>query len=473
MSEISKPKFNVKRNVITIIMLFFMFVFPHLPPFGEVTPFGMGALGALIGAVIGWVFLDMYITNIAGIIALGFDGLYESFGDVFVATFASNTSVMMLGCLMVCAFMEVMNLTNVISGYMLNTWLAKRTMTGFIFCLFVVAWLISCLSSALVGVYFCCVLYRGMVHDAKIPAGDKLNSFIVLGIAIAAGFGTIAFPFKASAIIVLSTIESGAGITFSFLQYVLFCTTTQFIVMFLYTLFGKFAFRLDFTRLTAAEVEKIQPDKKQRLGLICIGLMILAFMLSSSNIWLFKYLTLGGIAIGIVFIMLLIQVDGKPLMDIGAIAGKFSWGMYLMMAYFYGFNNFISADNAGITKTCEVYLSPFLSRMPTVAFLILILLFTVILTNFLNNMPIAVIFISLIGALSSSLPGLNAEAACIAIIVAAYASCATPASSPQTAIGYAQTDLVDAKTTMIMGTVAAIFLFGLSIVTYLIMCLFM
>ena len=42
-------KLNVRLLLIHIIILFFLFGFKYLPPFGQMTPYGMRILGIFLG----------------------------------------------------------------------------------------------------------------------------------------------------------------------------------------------------------------------------------------------------------------------------------------------------------------------------------------------------------------------------------------------------------------------------------------
>lgn len=464
---------NKKLLFHEIVVLLLMFGLKYVPPFGEMTEFGMAILGIFVGAIYGWITIGMIFPNIAGIIALGFSGAFPSMVACFQACFGSDVAIMTLGCLFVCAFIEVMNVTDVIVGYLLNSKIAKSSMVAFLIMFFIADWLVSALSSSVLAVYMFCVLYRNMTEKTGLPPYTKLNSYILCGIGLVAVFGDIGFPFKATSIMIMGLIESFTGFPFSFIDFLLYCTLFQFVLTIVYVLIGKFILRIDFSQLQKVDVPKVKPNKKQKIGLWCILFMMIAFMLISTNLPIFPVLGLGGVGLGTCLVMILIQVDGEPLLNVSELAGKFAWPMYLLNSFFFAIAGFIGSSDVGITDTVGALLTPILQVMPPIAFLTLALVFTTILTNVLANLPVAIIFISTMFAMGDTLTGINLSAASLAIIFAAWAACATPAANPANAIAFANTDLIDPKVSLKVGGLACgvLCIFCL-IVYYPVMCLF-
>jgi len=457
---------NKKLIINECIVLFLMFGFKYLPPFGAMTEFGMAILGIFAGAIYGWVTIDMIFPNIAGIIALGFSGAYPSFVATFQATFANDSAVMMIGCLFVCAFMEMMNLTDVIVGFLLNLPIAKKNIVVFFILFYIAVWLVSALSSSVLAAYLFISMYRNMTQKANMPPHTKTNSFVLCGIGLVAVLGDLAFPFKPTAIAVMGTLESFLGEPFSFGAYLAYCTTFQFALLIIYVLLGRFVLRVDFSRFEAYDVPKVKANTKQKLGIWCVCIMMLAFMMLSTNLAVFKTLGLGGISLATLLVMIMLQVDGKPLLNIMELAQKFNWPIYLLICFFMGIAGFLGSADVGLTTTFKEWLAPLLNVMPPIVFVIFAMVFATILTNFLNNMPVAVIFISLMFAMGDAMEGINLTAACLGIIMAAFAACATPAANPVNAICFSSTDLIKISTSIKVGCICCGLLCLICILVY-------
>lgn len=159
-------------------------------------------------------------------------------------------------------------------------------------------------------------------------------------------------------------------------------------------------------------------------------------------------------------------VDGKPLLDLSEISAKFNWGMYFFVAFFLTFANYISLPECGITSSFTLWLQPLLSNLPPMAFLVIALLLATILTNVMNNLPVALIFISIMFAAGDAMASIDLKAASVAIIMAAYAACATPAANPPNAVVFSFTDLISPKLSLIVGSIACLILWLITVTIY-------
>ena len=99
--------------------------------------------------------------------------------------------------------------------------------------------------------------------------------------------------------------------------------------------------------------------------------MMVAFLLTGTNIEIFKYMGLGGAGLASILVMLILQVDGEPLLDIKKMAGKFDWGTFLYMAFFVSFMPLMGSPEVGLNATASSLMAPILSLMPSYAFLAL------------------------------------------------------------------------------------------------------
>ncbi|HJB66841.1 MAG TPA: hypothetical protein H9768_11275 [Candidatus Mailhella merdavium] len=451
-------KLNVRLLLIHIIILFFLFGFKYLPPFGQMTPYGMGILGIFLGELLGWLTIGFIFPSIAGIFALAFSGTFDGISQCFAISFGNDATVMILCCLFVCAFMEHMKLTDATVGFLLNLRLAKKSSLFFFFIFFFAVWLVSALSSSVLSIYLTVMIYRSISRQSGIEPYTPFNSFVLCGCAMAAMMGEISFPFKPVAVVVMNLYQTSTGSQLPFETYLYTVTLYEVVLLFVYALFGKYILRLDYNIIKNVDIPSPSLDKRQKYGLLCITLMMVAFLLTGTNIEIFKYMGLGGAGLASILVMLILQVDGEPLLDIKKMAGKFDWGTFLYMAFFVSFMPLMGSPEVGLNATASSLMAPILSIMPSYAFLALALLLTTVLTNILNNLPVAIIFISLMGAMSSVLTGINFHAGCLCITICAFIACATPAANPASVIIFGCTDLIRPRVSLLIGGIACLFL---------------
>lgn len=459
-------KFDKKYFLNCALVLIVMFGFGLLPPFGEMTQFGMGILGILIASIYGWVTLGFVVPCIAGIIAMVYYGAYETFPECFAVTFGTDTTVMMLACLFICAFMEVLDLTDIIAGKILNLKIAKKSGYAFFFLFLLADWLVSAFSnSALAAVVFI-NFYRTIAKKAGIAPYTKVNSFVLCGVALAAMMGEIAFPFRPVALTVMTLFTTYTGMNLTFIDYLLYVTLYLIVIFLLYALIGKFILRIDYAMFSKAQIEQPAMSKLQKAGMLAIILMMVAFIFSQVGVPVFTSLGLGGVGLLTVLIMVVVQIDGKPLLQLDQVTAKFNWGIFFYIVEFLPFVGFVAADNVGITETVRVWMAPILSTLPPVAFVVASILCATFFTNFLNNLPVSIIFITIMNVIAVNMTGINMPAATLALIMSGFTACATPSANPGSALVFGSKDLIKASTTVKVGAICCALISVITIVAY-------
>lgn len=362
--------------------------------------------------------------------------------------------------------MEVLNLTDIIAGKILNLSIAKKSGMAFFYLFLLADWLVSAFSnSALAAVVFI-NFYRTIAEKANIPSHTKVNSFVLCGVALAAMMGEIAFPFRPVALTVMTLFTTYTGMNLTFIDYLLYVTLYIFIIFFLYALIGKFILRVDFSMFSKAEFESPHMSKLQKAGMLSIVLMMVAFIFSQIGVPVFTSLGLGGVGLITVLVMVVVQIDGKPLLQLEKVTGKFNWGIFFYIVEFLPFVSFVAAENVGITETVRVWMEPVLSVLPPVAFVVASIICATFFTNFLNNLPVSIIFITIMNVIAVNMSGINMPAATLALIMAGFTACATPSANPGSALVFASKDLIKASTTVKVGAICCAFISLVTIVVY-------
>ena len=108
-----------KVNIIHyIIVAAFCLLFRFIPPFGGLTEIGVGILGTFIGAVWGWITIDMLWPSVMALVGIG---ISIGMNAMMTASFGSLVIVSMIVCMMA------------IGAAMKNgafTWLAMKLLTN-------------------------------------------------------------------------------------------------------------------------------------------------------------------------------------------------------------------------------------------------------------------------------------------------------------------------------------------------------
>lgn len=90
MSTSTAPKKLEKKYIHYAVVFFFAFFFRFIPPFGAVTPYGMGIIGCFLAVIYGWSTIDMFGPSLIALIGLGLSIgfmplITGAFGNITVA----------------------------------------------------------------------------------------------------------------------------------------------------------------------------------------------------------------------------------------------------------------------------------------------------------------------------------------------------------------------------------------------------
>ena len=80
-----------------IVVAAFCLGFRFVPPFMGLTEMGMGIMGTFIGAVYGWVLIDLLWPSVLALVGIG---LSIGMQNMMTASFGSLTIVAMIVCMM-------------------------------------------------------------------------------------------------------------------------------------------------------------------------------------------------------------------------------------------------------------------------------------------------------------------------------------------------------------------------------------
>lgn len=455
---------NTKRWIHTAIVVFLMFFFRFLPPAAPVTETGMAVIGVFAGAIWGWIFIDIGWPSILGVFALGTTS-YTTMTDLFPTVFGSQNAVLILSLLIITAFVESEGLSPVICQWLLSRKATKNRpyLTVFFF-------LLACFASSLLGYANAAVLIfiellRAMMKETGMKPYSRQLPVFLCGFPIAVTLGDCAVPFKASAIVFMSTYASVTGTDLNAAKFTLFALPVSVMLLGAYTLICKYVLRIDMSMLKGYEVSRenqveVTPRKKAALAatvLVLVGLLLPNILPSSWSLTAkVASLGLGGLALAFLVILSLVRVEGKPLVDVMELAPHFKWKVFFLASFILPTASALMSDSTGIKEAVSGSLQGIASSLPGIAYVVFVLLGTFLVTNICNNMVVASIFTSLVCVMATTMPGLTVPALCVCISLTSDFACFFPSACPPAAICFAQKDMVDFKAMFKQGVVSGI-----------------
>lgn len=417
-----------------------MFVISNIPPMGPVTQFGMQLGGIFLGLIYLWSFVGTFWTSLFGVIMLG---MVEEIGmyGIFSA-FSSYIALLVLFCLILCGAIGDSGLTVYIGRWFLTRKIIDGRPTVFNFMIMVAFYVVAGLIDPLAAVLIMWPTMYGVLQTAGYTTKDKYPRVLTVCSYLAICFGQCMIPFWGGQLVMLGAFEGASGISVNYAMYLFFNVIMSLIMIALMSLAIQYIFRCDMEKMKAISVEKINKDKLPPLSIqqkIYIGAAIafLVFAISSAMlpqdwgfvVWMNK-LTLVGFTMFLIVMLVLIKIDGKPVLDAGKITKEYvSWDMYFLVVVTVFLSNTLLSDETGLKQLLIDGMMPVLGKVGAVFFLVLLIVIGILLTSYASNIVVGTVFVQLIAAIAPEL-GMNPVPVAMVCILSVFVAMLSPAASP-------------------------------------------
>lgn len=448
-----------------ILVLFFMFGFRFLPPFGGLNEISMQVIGVFVGVIYGWITLSIGWPSILGLVAFGLTD-YVSMSDLLVSAFASQTVVMIMGLLLLAAFIQQAGLTTIIVDFLLSRKSAKGRPYVVLFYFLLAGFIAAILSQPLAVLVIFLELFLEIMKKTDIKPHSRAVPTFFVGSAFAIVIGDISLPFKGCAILGIGAYSSITGENLDFLRYTLFMMPMCLLTIVAYVLFCKFILRInlsgleDYVHDTSKSATITLRQKVSLVGVILAMAMLLVPSILPDSLAITPIITglgLGGLTLFLVAILMMIKVEGKPLMDLGEIASQYPWNVYFVIVVLLPLADALSSDAVGLKQLLSAGATSLLSGLPGVLTIFLVVLISAVVTNFANNMVVCSVFVTIICFMGDALPFSTAVMSCL-VILATNLSMFFPAANPMNAIIFSQKNIVTFKAEFTHGFISCVFL---------------
>ena len=429
------------------VVLAFCFGFRFLPPFAGITEYGMGVLGPFIGAIYGWVFIDLAWPSFVAIIGTA---LTVGMSTMVTACFGNDTfAILLFASLAIGAAVH----------YGAFSWLAVKILSlkalegkGYLilFTIFIVAWLLAC-SNSFVIAFIVMGFVTEMFKQVGVKKNDKLAIFTYLGVAYQVMRGQILFPFVGPGVVYVGAYKAAMpNQPLEVVPYLTMMGLMGIIMVVIYLLAMKFVFRVDISPLSNYKQETAVPPatREQKLSLGFFAAFIILNLVAVVGP-LKPYLSKLGV-VGIIFVlgvlMVLVKNDkGQPLINMEETMHSSNLSMAVMIGYVMFLATNLSTPATGIGTAVAMLFQPFIG-LPPIVFVVVVMVLALIITNFANNMMVAVVCLPFIINFTSMIGMSPMAAVVLMFIITEFALC-TPAGSPITALAMSQ-ELVTTKEMM-------------------------
>ena len=466
---------SVEKNRIfflhLIVMMVIMIGFRFLPPLGEITPGGMQILGVFIGGIYGWITIGLLLPSLLGMLVAGFTDVITT-TEFFTKAFGSQIFVLVMGMMILAAFISQNNLAQVIIRTLMSLKISRGRPWVTVLCFFYAIFAVASVTNSTISAVLCITLYIQMAADAKLPQYNRLNTAMITGMAFSALMGDCTLPFQNTVILVSGAYHSVTGINLDLGLYLLSFLPWAMFMIAVYVLFCKYVLRIDASALLNVNMnyggENVTKRQMISIGFILLTLVLLVLPnFLPEGLFLKSFLQslgLGGTVLLALFIMAIVQIDGEAILNIQQAAKGISWDILFMIAYYFPVASILTSDATGIKATITTVLTPILSGLSPILIVIVIAVSCVIFTNFLNNMLVAALMTSTVGLMSDFLGGISLAALVLVIIFCCNIAYILPSSCPTNAYFYSQRELIRFNTQFMHALVVGIVMLVITII---------
>lgn len=479
-STINKKDFNILYVLIylAIVALFFFVI----PPFDPITKSGMRLLGIFIAAVFGWSIAQTQIwPSLLTFVLLPFTGLVNLTG-LLGLTWGTDVFLVILFMMVLVGYLEASGSTIYVASFLMSRKFLIGHPWRFIFMIFLVAWLLSSFCGNFPGM----LITWGFIYSICKALGykpyDKFANLLIFGVGVMGALSLSALPWSGNSLVILGSYAASSGVPINYAHYLAYSLPYGLFSILGYMFLCKFVFRMDVSRLKdfqpdfiAKEDLVLTPQRKIALTAtaVIIFLLLLPGILPSCALKTFLDTFGLSLKVLVVFIVLsLIKVENEHVFDFHQLASKsLPWNMLIMSATILAFVSLLSNADAGIGAFLAQILAPVFQNTSLVFFFIFTVLVTLVLTNFMINMVVAVIMIAAVVPISATL-GIPALQVVYLITIVCTIAFMLPAASAASCVLFANTAWIKAKDIYLYSVPTIILLAVIALVWNIILFMF-
>lgn len=437
---------------LAIVALFFFVI----PPFDPITKAGMRLLGVFIAAIFGWSIAQTEIwPSLLTFILLPFTGLVNLSG-VLGLTWGTDVFLIIIFMMILVGFLESSGATVYVASFLMSRKFLLGHPWRLIFMIFLIAWILSSFCGNFPGMFITWSFIYSICKALGYQPYEKFSNLLIFGVGVMGALSLSALPWAGNSLVILNSYAASSGVPVNYAHYLAYSLPYGLFSILGFLLLCKFVFRMDVSKLKDFKPDFIAKEDLiltplRKIALIATGILILLFVLPGilpAGNPVRVFLDSFGLTLKVVivfFVLSLIKVDGKKIFDFHQLASKnVPWNMVMMCVGILSFVGLLGKPEAGISAFLAQVLTPLFQNTSVVFFFAITVLVTLILTNFMINMVVAVIMIAAVVPISASLGVPPLQIVYLITIVCTIAFM-LPAASAASCVLFANTAWIKAK----------------------------
>lgn len=433
---------NSKQTIHIIITLVLMFGIGFIPPVSQLTVSGMKILGILLGMIYGCSFCSPAWPCLLGMAAMALTGVAPA-GTIIATGIGSDSIWLMILFFVFVAVLEQNRITEAMATWLISRKIVRGRPWLYSYFLIIGTMFTGAFGSSFPAmIVFWSILITTCRRFDIVPY-SKYPTVMFMGICIGGLASSSTWLFRGNPLFVNAALKgiSEGVYAFNFGIYAFFSFALWMIVIAGYILLCKYGFRIDVKALaeiddTIVDKNAMKLDRRQK----CVMAYTVLVLIVYCTIGFVPATTAAGayiatfgmtLPIGLILaLMCITRIDGQPICDFGRAASKgMVWDTIILSAGLLSLSTIMMTSDTGVSQTILSVLSPVFAGKGTVFMCVIIVVLSVILTNFMANTTVGLMFCPVIYSFSVSM-GFNPMPIMAMMLVSIHIAYLTPAASP-------------------------------------------
>ena len=315
--------------------------------------------------------------------------------------------------------------------------------------------------SAFVSLYATIVIIWSIFYKICDSIGVQRKSsycaLVISGVVIVSSLTGTLFPFKVFSQVVYGLVldSTGLELTMDFMPWFIYNFVISVVLTVAYLLAARFIIRPDVSLVKEAgakyaELRHVKMNGDQKVAAVVLVLFVISQLipsfLSQSNAVVAQLNNLsvtGCIVVCMIALAIIYTKENKPIANIGKLISKgTSWDIVILMAATTGpLSAALQSEDTGILNSIVAWITTTFSGLSAIAFLLVIVIIFLAVTQVSNNMILMVVFIPMLAKIGLNY-GIHPFVVANLIYFTAQSAFLIPASSSQAAMIYGNTEWV-------------------------------
>lgn len=394
-----------KNGYLHIIVAFAIFALIKLflPAMNGLTDIGVSAIAIFAATIYLWVFVSTVWPSLLAFALIVMFGVSTP-NQLAAVTFGHWSFGFMLAAMLLNAALIETGVVNYISNWFISRKICKGRpwvfITMFLFSEFLVALFLDCVPVTLVYM----TMIDSVCQELGYKKGDKFGRLLTVATLWLVVIGYTSTPISHSIAVVMLGQLSSAGAPISMLDFCKIGVPFGFLFFIATILVLRLICKPDFTNFQkydpeakAAEMGRLSTEAKISVGVF--GVVLAMWLLPDALSGIFPAVSAYFSKIGTTVAPLLgigalsiIRVKGKPIFDVNKGLTKISWPTLIFVVGIQVFCNSITGEATGINAFLGNVFTPIASSVSPAIFIAILLLVSIVLTQFLSNMMVQSLF---------------------------------------------------------------------------------